>query len=205
MFSFFHNLELINYLFFNTFFITTSICFFLTGRIICYTNTIETILTFLLFVIVVVIMLLQVGVEFFSITYLFIYLGGIVVVFLFAAMTVDFRMEDTVRFNSLSKLYTSMLFNFFLLYFSISTQFFSLKNELIESNFQTKYELSNPFRTVYSFYLKDYNVYSHFLYTTYGPHLIFISIFLLITLICSISLCLHYLRQESRKINNNKL
>lgn len=124
-------------------------------------------------------------VEFFSIVFLVIYAGAILVVFLFATALLNFR-ENIRGFVDYNFLYILFIFFWLLLYLKV---YYFLNS--IEKCFSLEYALCNSFEKqyIFQFCIDDMMVFMG-LYACYGFLLILFGLALLVVLLGTVGLCM---------------
>lgn len=178
---------------------TTSLCLLLSGVIFFSENSIYSTFCLLALVVFITLLLLMFDVEFLAVMYLFVYAGAVIVTFLFVIMSVDLRREDTVTSQTrLKGIFVALLLTFLFIYL-FTYLFFSFNYYFEYTNFEYKLDLlTNSHRVKAELYLSDVMIFNNLLYTYFAPYLLLLGFLLLISVVASVSLCLHVLRQPTK-------
>lgn len=174
---------------------TTSLCLILSGVIFFSENSIYSTFCLLIIIVLVTLLLLLFDVEFLAIMYLFVYAGAIIVTFLFVIMSVNLRREDTITNNKRLSNTSLAMFLTFIFIFVFSYIFFSFNYyfEYVNGDY-TLDLLTSSQRIKAEFYLNDIMIFNNLLYTYFAPYLLLLGFLLLISVVASVSLCLHSLQ-----------
>jgi len=146
---------------------------------------------------------ISLGTEFIMFAYLLIYIGAIIVMFLFVVMIIDVKTE-----NSKDLLVDDLFLNFLLVfilvcffYFVSSNNLYYSKNVLFNVFYEDKFYFHKPLRSFYLennlLYFNDISIFGEHLFNTYFLVFLMAALVLLIAMIISVSICfLFFLKSE---------
>ena len=123
-----------------------------------------------------------INVEFLALVFVMVYVGAIIVLFLFAVMLLNFRISATYYVENFIVI---IFFLFSYIYTNLWIFLSDIEEEYISCKLLSNVDLSY----VVSFCVSDTFVFKE-LYTTYGLLLILVALILLIVMVGSISICL---------------
>jgi NADH:ubiquinone oxidoreductase subunit 6 (subunit J) len=153
-------------------------------------NPIYAIFSFILTVINIVIILILLGVEFLAIIYLIIYIGAIVVLFLFIMMMIDLQEIITYKLTFIEDLINRLIF-FKILIIIILSIYYNVFSSILVSNKNLSYftsHCSSYLNIKFNYFNSDISTFSYFLYHQYPYFFILTSLILLMSMIGSIIL-----------------
>lgn len=123
-------------------------------------------------------------IDFISIIFVMVYVGAILVLFLFAIMLLNFR-EQSFSSGNFILFYSASIFFFLIIYFKMFPYFYE-----IEYNYFSNLHFKNiDFLYLIDFCIEDISVFKN-LYLEYNILLILVALILLIIMVGAISLCL---------------
>lgn len=173
--------------------IITLIGFFLAFIIFFSENTMYSIVSMIALFVFSAVILIIIYADFLAFIYIIVYVGAVAILFLFVLMLLDLRTEDFLSLNLINIFNFSKEFSLLciLKFFSLLWYMLNITEylffHLINLNYENIY-----FNILYFIHFKLYNIYvfSYLVYTEYAYILIFLSWFLLIIMVATISLVL---------------
>lgn len=159
---------------------------------ILFDNPIYAILSFILVVLNVFVMLLLLNVEFMAIIYLIVYIGAIVVLFLFLLIMIDLKRPSFYNMSFQDNLFARIFYlkTFSLLATSVYYNFYfqTASSLAVKNKTQVHEQTWNALSSKLSYFSNDITIFSQFLYTQNIYLFLLSSFILLVSMVGSIIL-----------------